>query len=180
MHPPGEVEHRAAGLHWLAFLLTECRESSVDIAADTAASQDDGSPYFSTWMMLWSRRVVIAKALATIRDELAVSARRTKLLRVTKPSLPARDWSIDRSTTKVEIENALLAIDVFPRAALLLLVFEGMALDDAAVLLDANPDLVIKARTIALRELTGNLARMQGWKSNTTGSYVVMSELRNA
>ena len=50
-------------------------------------------------------------------------------------------------------------------AALLLSVFEGVPIEDAAVLLDADPALVKKARTIGLGELTRNLARMQGWVS---------------
>ena len=53
---------------------------------------------------------------------------------------------------------ALLAIDLFPRATLLLLVFEGMQIADAATLLDTEPDLLKKAEAIGLRELTANIA----------------------
>jgi DNA-directed RNA polymerase specialized sigma24 family protein len=175
-----QASRHAADLHWLAFLLTGRRESSLDIAVETVASQDVASPYFSTWMLAWSRRVVIAKALAAIRDELAASTRRTELKRVNKPAMPPRDWALDPGTTKVEIEKALLAIDVFPRAALLLSVFEGVPMADAAVLLDADTDLVRKAQVIGSRELTSNLARMQGWTSTAAKPFIAHKEMRYA
>ena len=174
------AKQRAAGLYWLAFLLTGRRGPSEDMVVETAAPRDGAIPYFSTWMQSWSRRVAIAKALAAIRGELAASARRTELKRMNKPALPARDWALDPGTTKAELENALLAIDVFPRAALLLSVFEGVPIEDAVVLLDAHPALVKKARTIGLRELTGNLARMQGWTPTAARPSVVHSETQYA
>jgi DNA-directed RNA polymerase specialized sigma24 family protein len=172
MQTPGQTKQRAADLYWLAFLLTERRESSADIAAAAVASQDGDGPYFSSWMLSWSRRLVIAKALAAIRGELRASARRMELKRPNKPAMPDRDWVLDWSTTKIEIENALLAIDVFPRAALVLSVFERLPIADAALLLDVEPKLLSKARTIGLRELTSNLARMQGRKSTAAKPYL--------
>jgi DNA-directed RNA polymerase specialized sigma24 family protein len=168
-----QTKQHAADLYWLAFLLTERRESSVDIAAAAIASQDGASSYFSSWMLSWSRRLVIAKAVAGIRDDLRASALRMELRRTNKSAMPSRDWVLDRGTTKVELENALLAIDVFPRAVLVLSVFERLPIADAAVLLDVEPKQLSKARTIGLRELTSNLARMQGRKSTTAKPYVV-------
>jgi hypothetical protein len=55
MQTPGQTKQRAADLYWLAFLLTERRESSADIAAAAVASQDGDGPYFSSWMLSWSR-----------------------------------------------------------------------------------------------------------------------------
>jgi DNA-directed RNA polymerase specialized sigma24 family protein len=170
----------AADLHWLAFLLTERRELSLDLAVEAIADEDVASPYFSTWMQAWSRRVVIAKALTAIRDELADSARRTKARRPNRPALPHRGWTLDRDTSKVELERALLAIDVFPRAALLLSVFEGVSIEDAAVLLDSQPALVRKARSEALQELTSNLARTQGWASSPVKVRMVAPETQYA
>ena len=69
---------------------------------------------------------------------------------------------LDPGTTKSDLERALLSIDVFPRAAVLLLIFERVPLRDVAILLDAEPDLVRKAQASGVRELTINLARMQG------------------
>jgi len=175
-----QANDHAADLHWLAFILTGNREQSVDVTLDALDFQGGASPFFSTWMLGWSRRVVIAKALAAIRHELAASARRTAFDRARDSALPPQNWVLDPHTTKVQLERALLAIDAFPRCALLLTVFEGMPLEDAATLLDAGRDLVRKAVTAGLRELTRNLARMHGWTSTAAKSYVITSEMQHA
>jgi DNA-directed RNA polymerase specialized sigma24 family protein len=157
-----DIEKDAADLYWLAFLLTERRDLSIDLAADTAVSRDDASPFFAEWMWGWQRRLVIGKALTAIHGELADSARRTQLARVPASAggsaAPPRDCSRSPDTTKADLQQALLSIDVFPRAALLLLVFERIRMADAAILLDAEPTLIRKAQAIGLRELTANLA----------------------
>jgi hypothetical protein len=147
----------AVHLYWLAFLLTGSRDISIEIAADAAASEDDANPFFTDWIHGWQRRLVIAKALTAIHGELADSARRTEIAQASRSGMP-RNWSLSPDTTKADLEPALLAIDLFPRATLLLLVFEGMQIVDAATLLDADPDLLKKAQAIGLRELTANLA----------------------
>jgi DNA-directed RNA polymerase specialized sigma24 family protein len=167
---------RGTELYWLAFLLTGHRRLSADMTLEAVGSADDANPFFSAWMLAWSRRVFIAKALAGIRDELAASARRTASKRAEKATLPPRNWTLDRDTTKLQLESALLAIDVFPRCALLLSVFEGLSLEDVAILLDGERDLVRKAQMIGLRELTRNLARLQGWTSDATKPYAATSE----
>jgi DNA-directed RNA polymerase specialized sigma24 family protein len=169
-----------ANLYWLSFLFTGNPGLSVDGTLEAVASQDDANPFFSAWMLAWSRRVFIAKALAGIRNELARSARRTASKRTDRVALPSRNWTLDRDTTKVQLERALLAIDAFPRCALLLSVFEGLSLEDVAILLDSERNLVRKARMIGLRDLTRNLARIQGWTSTATRSAVVMSEMQHA
>jgi DNA-directed RNA polymerase specialized sigma24 family protein len=152
----------AADLYWLAFLLTGRQDLSIDIAAETAVSSDDATPVFTAWMRGWQRRLVIGRSLTAIHDELADSARQTQLARGTSfargSAAPQRKWSLSPDTTKADLEQALLAIDLFPRAALLLLGFEGIRMADAAVLLDADPTLIRKAQAIGLRELTANLA----------------------
>jgi hypothetical protein len=152
------MKRDAADLYLLAFLLTGRRDVSIDIAADAALSEDHPNSFFADWMRDWRRRLVIGKALTAIRDELADSARRTRRARVKV----AAAWQRDRWTrpvvTKTDLERALLAIDVFPRAALLLLVFERMRIADAATLLNADPALVKKAQVIGLHELTASLA----------------------
>ena len=147
----------AADLYWLAYLLTGRRDVSIDIAADAAVSRDEGEPFFAGWMRAWSRRIVIAKALAAIRDELAESARRTELARVDESTARQPDWSLSPYLNKSRIEEALLAIDVFPRAAVVLLVFEGVRIADATALLDRDAALVRKAHAVGLREFMANL-----------------------
>jgi len=182
-HPnTSAVDPRLAGrlgIYWLAFLLTGDRERSLDVTRETLPSPDERDLFFPSWMWAWSRRIAIAKALGLIRAELAASARRTVSQRVDKAALPPRSWTLDRSVTKLQLESALLAIDVFSRCALLLSLFEGAALGDVALLLDSEPGLVQKARAIGLRELTRNLAAMQASTSNANRSYVFRNEVQH-
>ena len=178
-----QADKRAADLYWLAYLITGHRGLSVDVtleALEVPVVPDDAKPFFSAWMLAWSRRMFIAKAVAAIRDQLAVSARRTASRRDEKVAFPSRNWTLDQDTTKIQLERALLAIDVFPRCALLLSVFEGVSLEDVAILLDSERDLVRKAQMIGLRELTHSLARIQGWTFTATKSHVVTSEMQHA
>ena len=151
----------AATLYRLAYLLTGDRRWSLEVTRDALDCPDGANSAFSTWMLAWSRRLVIARALAGIRDDLVASARRTASHRVKKIALPSRNWVLDPKTTRAQVENALRRIDVFPRCTLLLTVFEKVSVEDAAVLLDEDPDLVRRAQVIGLLELTRNLATMQ-------------------
>jgi DNA-directed RNA polymerase specialized sigma24 family protein len=156
-----DTRNHVADLYWLAFLLTGHEDLSIEIASDTAVSGDYASPFFSDWMRGWQRRLVIGRALTAIHDELADSARRTQLTRANSSagsSVVPRNWSLNPDTTKADLQQALLAIDLFPRAVLLLGVFEGMRMEDAAILLKADSALIRKAQAIGLRELTANLA----------------------
>ena len=158
MTTENDTKSYVADLYWLAFLLTGRQDLSIEIASDTVVSADDTSPFFADWMRGWQRRLVIGRALTAIHHELADSARRTQLARITGSDAPPRNWSLNSDTTKADLEQALLGIDPFPRAALLLLVFEGIRMADAAVLLDADPALIRKAQAIGLREFTAHLA----------------------
>jgi DNA-directed RNA polymerase specialized sigma24 family protein len=153
-----QTNTEAANLYWLAFLLTGDREEGAEVTAAALDSPADNA-FFSAWMLAWSRKVVIAKALAAVRQELAISARKIAQARSPRctPALP-RNWSLTPDAGRLELERALLAIDAFPRCVLLLLMFEGLSIDDAMVLLDADRELVHKAQVFALQELTRNLA----------------------
>jgi len=147
----------AVDLYWLAFLLTGRRDISIDIAVDSAVSQDAANQFFAAWMSAWSRRIVIAKSLTAIRDELAESAHRTDLACVHQSAAPTRKLSLRPDATKTQAEEALLAIHVFSRVAVLLLSFEGVRMADAATLLDVDAVLVRKGQAIGLRGFTANL-----------------------
>lgn len=157
----------AADLYWLAYLLTGREDISIDIATD-AASKDEANSFFGDWMRGWSRRIVIAKALDVIRPELAESRRRTEQARIHRKAAVPKDSSLSHDAARSQIEEALLSIDVFPRAAVILSVFEGVHTADAATLLDANADLVKKGQAIGLGELTANLA---GRKQPRAGGF---------
>jgi DNA-directed RNA polymerase specialized sigma24 family protein len=174
-----QANERAMDLYWLAFLLTGHRGLSVDVTLEALALPEDANPFFSAWMVAWSRRVFIAKALAAVRGELAASEREMGSDGAERAAIPSRNWTLDGDTTKIQLESALLAIELFPRCALLLSAFEGMSLEDVAILLDAERDLVRKAQMIGLRKLTRNLARIQGWKSTATRPDVDTSEMQH-
>lgn len=173
-----QAEQCAADLHWLATLLTGRREIATDVTMQALTPADDPNTFFSTWMQQWSRRIVIAKALAAVREDLARSAHRTGLMRGEDSVLPPASWTLQESTTKADLERALLAIEVFPRAAVLLLIFERVPLPDTAILLDSEPALVRIALAGGVRGLTINLARIQGWTSAENNS--VNGEVQNA
>lgn len=175
-----QAKQNAVNLHWLATVLTGSGEIAVGVTVEAVPASDDPDAVFSAWMRAWSRRLVIARALTAVREELAESARRTALRRFEKSAIPPRSWVLDPGTTKSDLERALLSIDAFPRASVLLLVFERVPLRDAAILLDAEPDLVRKAQAAGVRELTINLARMQGWTPAAANSNQLTNEWDHA
>ena len=128
-----QAKQCAADLHWLATLLTGCRKIATDVTMEAVTPADDSNTFFSTWMQQWSRRIVIARALAAVREDLAHSAHRTALMRGQRSVLPPASWRLHESTTRADLEYALLAIEVFPRAAVLLLIFERVPLNQLAV-----------------------------------------------
>lgn len=153
----------ATDLYWLAFLITNRRKLAMDLAADALAFDQtpglcslkgrSGSP----------RLDVMAEALAAVDDELAASAHGTEMNQFDLSELPPASWMLDPNTTKTDLERALLDIDIFPRCALLLTVYEGLPLDIATVLMDTNRDLIQKGVALASAELTCHLAKLQGW-----------------
>jgi len=174
------MDRHAADLNWLTFLLVGDRERSIEILAETMDAGDDANPFLARQRVGWSRRVAIAGAMASIRQDLAESARALESSGAEQRAVPGRGWSLDPNTTRLELERALLRIDVFPRAAVLFLTFERMAIAEAAALLDAPHDLVRKAHAIGLRELTANLAEMQGWRLNKSRLFVSPSPVEAA
>ena len=72
------------------------------------------------------------------------SARRTQLLSADSSFTPPRNWSLSTDTTKADLEQAILATDLFPRAVLLLRIFKGLRMAGAVTLLGADPMLIRK------------------------------------
>jgi hypothetical protein len=152
-------QEQAADLYWLAYLLTGDSEQTVQAFTSALEFKDAPNPVFRRFIVSWARKLVMASALATITTKLRASA-----LRVEQPELGGlgQHFSLPSpvrlSLTKPELERALLAIEVFPRCALLLTVFERLSIQEAALLLNANEPLVRKAQARALIDLTRNLA----------------------
>ena len=180
MQIPDEANDRAVELYWLAYLLTGDRAPSGDLALEALDAENQASRFFSNWMLGWSRRVVISKALAAVGAELGASVRRTGLRRVRRTVPLPRNWQIAPETTKLQLERALLAIDLFPRCALVLSIFERLSPDDTAVLLGCDIEAVRKGQVIGLVELTCNLTRMQSGTSGVADSNVIGSEYQHA
>jgi hypothetical protein len=105
---------------------------SIDIAVDTVAAQNGEGSFFNDWMRACPRRLVMAKALAAVRVKLAESARRTRRAKLASP-LVLVALSLSPSATKAQIEEALLAIDIFPRTVVVLCLLEGIRTADAAI-----------------------------------------------
>ena len=147
----------AADLYRVCFVLTGQEDLSIEIAADVVA-QDYGNGFGGDWVNGRSRKVAFAKALEAIRNELAASARRTEIATGKESSvLPA--LSVNEDLTRTDIDEALSDIDLFPRAAFVLLVFEKIRIADAISLLDADEALIRKAQIIALRRFANNIVR---------------------
>jgi DNA-directed RNA polymerase specialized sigma24 family protein len=152
-------EDHAAELHWLAYLLTGSPDRSVQAFTDALDSEDYANPATADFMVAWSRKLVIAAALETIRPQLQESARRTARSDDPDPAmLGALKPTGSRQMTTPEFERAVLAIDPFPRCALLLTVFEKLSLEGTALLLNADKELVLKAQRQGLLELAGAVA----------------------
>jgi hypothetical protein len=145
-------------LYWLAYLLTGNRDASFRAAVDAAELPEDASPFFTEWVLRWSRKIAIAKSLGAIREELHTSARRTEATVFRSDLRLPRGWSLSSHTKTIQLEQALLAIDVFPRCALVLSILEGLPLEDVATLLNEERDLVKTAGAIALQQLTRRLS----------------------
>jgi DNA-directed RNA polymerase specialized sigma24 family protein len=145
-------------LYWLAYLLTGNRDASFQAAVDAAELRKDASPFFSEWVLRWSRKIAIAKSLAAIREDLHTCARKTEGAPFNGDVRVPRGWSLISHTNKLQLEQALLAMDVFPRCALVLSIFEGLPLEDVATLLDEDRELVKTARAIGLQQLTRRLS----------------------
>ena len=71
-------------------------------------------------------------------------------------------WKRRPTIAKQEFEDVVIAIDAFPRCAMLLTIFEGMSTKAASVLLNEDEALTRKAQRIGIVELTRNLAGDSG------------------
>ena len=156
-----QANNRAADLQWVAYLLTGDHAINSGLPLEELDPDTRGVRFFSNWLIAWSRRIAISKTLAPVRDELAASVRRTASQSAARTAPTPGNWLTAFGATKPQLERALLAIDLFPRSALVLSIFEKLSNEDAAVLLGCDRDLVRKGRMLGLRELTRNLARMR-------------------
>lgn len=163
MQGPEQLSQDVTSLYRLAFLITVNRELSIELAAEALVFHQTTGLSFPDGIARSARVLVIAEALMAISGDLAASARGVE----SSPAEPRQplpnEWTLDRDTTRTELEQALLAIDVFPRCALLLTVYEDLSQNVTAILMETNGELVRRAQLLGLWELTRNLASLQGW-----------------
>src|SRR5262249_46273861 len=110
------------------------------------------------WFVQWSRKVFIAKVLGRVPPETGAKDLRRRLQKL-ETEIQLYGIALARPTMgKSDLEAALLAIDPFPRRALILTVFEKLTVEDTAILLNADRMSVKTATAIGLIELSRNLA----------------------
>jgi hypothetical protein len=149
-------ENNSSELYWLAYLLTGNTDRSVQ-AFDKALDFDEEKPgIFGEFLTAWARKLVIVEALGAIDKELRVSAQ--KLDRTSEETTGGAKWARVPDIAQEDFEEAVIAIDAFPRCAMLLTIFEGMSIKAASILLNAGEALTSAAQRIGIVQLTRNLA----------------------
>jgi hypothetical protein len=153
-------EKNSSELYSLAFLLTGNADRSVE-AFNRALDGDEENPGFGEFMTAWARKLIIVEALGTIRTELRAS--RQRVARAADDEITSDvKWKPRPYIGREEFEEAVIAIDAFPRCAMLLTIFEGMSIQAASVLLNVNEALTRKAQQIGIVQLTRHLAGDDG------------------
>jgi hypothetical protein len=130
---------------------------SLRVTLNALCSENGLGAVSSPLLLAILRTTVIKDALAATQAEITPSARRFAPRQSDQSFSTTTGWSVDSSISKAQIEAALLAIDVFPRCALLLTVFEDLPLEEVGMLLHSDRDSIEAGRIRALRELTRNL-----------------------
>jgi hypothetical protein len=140
-------EEQSSELYSLAFLLTGDVDRSVE-AFDRAL---DFEEEYAT-----ARELIIDEALGTIRTDLRASKQR--VARAADEGLANPRWKPRAYIGREEFQEAVIAIDAFPRCAMLLTIFEGKSIEEASVLLHEDERLTRKAQRMGIVQLTSNLA----------------------
>jgi|SRR5579872_3189734 len=170
----------AADLYWLALLITGDTHASIDLAAGALAFQHSNGALFSDPTSVGARRLLIGEALSTIKRDLTESARRVARRRWQDPDFTANAGDLPRDMTKADLERVLLAMDILPRCVLLVCIFEGLAQNEAAALMDVEPGLIAKAQAIGLCDLTRSIRHSQPRSAHDVPSYSLAQEFAHA
>lgn len=156
-------EKNSSELYWLAYLLTGNEDRSVQAFGRALDTGEAANPAFNGFMNEWARKLIIVEALGGMEGELRRSMAR--VARATEKGAEKEVQSklaLRQGIAKEEFEQAVLAIDSFPRCAMLLTIFEGMTVGSAANLLHADEALTAAAQRIGIVQLTRNLAGSNG------------------
>jgi hypothetical protein len=159
-------EKNSSELYWLAYLLTGNEDRSVQAFGRALDTGENANPAFNGFMNEWARKLIIVEALGGMEGELRRSVARVARAVSQGDEKADKDvqgkWTLRQGIAKEEFEQAVLAIDAFPRSAMLLTIFEGMTVGAAANLLHADQALTAAAQRIGIVQLTRNLAGGDG------------------
>jgi hypothetical protein len=154
-------EEKSSELYSLAFLLTGNADRGVEAFNRALDFDEPENPVFGEFMNSWAHKLVIVEALGTIKAELRAS--RQRVARAMEDEMPRdQTWKPRPRIARQEFEDAVIAIDAFPRCAMLLTIFEGMSIPAASILLNADETLTLAAQRIGIVQLTQNLAGNRG------------------
>jgi hypothetical protein len=150
-------ERNSSELYWLAFLLTGNVDKSVEAFAKALDFDEKTSPVLCESPNEWARKLTVIEALRGTQKELRASIARVG--RVAGAEVPSNlKWVRCPRIEREQFQEAVIAIDPFPRCAMLLTIFEGMSIDAVATLLHADQGLTRKAQQIGIVRLAANLA----------------------
>ena len=156
-----DFQKQSYELYSLAFLLTGNADRSVEAFNRVLDFEGEANPTFDDFMNWWARKLIIVEALGTISAELESSKQR--VARAAEDAIPTNaKWQPRPHIGREEFEEAVIAIDAFPRCAMLLTIFEGMSIEEAALLLNEDEAMTRRAQQIGIVQLTNNLAADRG------------------
>ena len=156
----GLLERSGVRLCALAYMITGDWDLGIDAVARFLDAGLKNDALSEAPPLCAARRLVAAAAVAAILPQLRKSAARIAGMTADLEEWlePATDMPKRRPPTRADVEQALLAIDGFPRVVLLLTILEGFSIADAGRLLKANDRLIRHAQMIALVALTRHLS----------------------
>jgi DNA-directed RNA polymerase specialized sigma24 family protein len=146
-------------LYWLAYLLTGNEDRSVQAFTRALDLEEETNLAFDGFMNQWARKLIMVAALGTIESDLRRSIARVARLAEAPGGV---NFTQRHDIAKEEFEQAVIAIDAFPRCAMLLTTFEGLSIPAAAILLNAEEGITAKAQRIGVVQLTRNLSGDSG------------------
>jgi hypothetical protein len=154
------LERSGARLCALAFMITGDWDLGIDAVASSLDAGLKNDALSEAPPLCIARRLVAAEAVAAIRPQLRESAARIAGMTVEPGEwlAPAPEIFMRRPLASADLEQALLAIDGFPRVTLLLTIFEGFSIADAGRILETNDSLVRHGLVIGLLALTRHLS----------------------
>jgi hypothetical protein len=158
LSPIQNFEARSLELYSLAFLLTGNTDRSLQAFNRTLDGEEEETTLFGNSTNRRARKLIIVEALDAMEMELEASRHRTACLALDERSVNP-GWKRRALIATGEFEKAVLAIDAFPRCAILLTIFERISLRTAAILLNADHAVTQTAQRIGALQLSDNLSR---------------------